>query len=317
MKLKALYESFIETGIKNDPRSPEQITALLEQRQREYNLMNDQEKAYFKTSHLTNPFTDMDIDFGDPEMEVNKMIVGIDVDSGDLGLVNNLNSKGENIDLVVVHHLINMAFAHRALELQIDQLITMGIPFAAAHGLFRKRIAEIQLALSPLNRQKTIDAATLYNQPMMGVHTPADNSVYSHLKMKFHQNKPVTVADVNSLLLQEPEFQHAKKMGTGMTLVNGNFNNDCGDIYFSMTGGTWGPKEVLKLMANHTNIGTIVGMHIPQPLLDEAKKLHLNVIVAGHMASDSLGMNILLDEALKKAPFEIISFGGFHRVSRL
>ena len=39
--------------------------------------------------------------------------------------------------------------------------------------------------------------------------------------------------------------------------------------------------------------------------------------MAGHMASDSLGMNLILDEIEKREPFEeIIEMSGFRRVKR-
>jgi hypothetical protein len=62
-------------------------------------------------------------------------------------------------------------------------------------------------------------------------------------------------------------------------------------------------------------VGTIIAMHMPEDHRKLAEKYHLNVLIAGHMASDSLGMNILMDEAQKKG-VEILACGGFIRVSR-
>jgi hypothetical protein len=47
----------------------------------------------------------------------------------------------------------------------------------------------------------------------------------------------------------------------------------------------------------------------------EAEKYHLNVVIAGHMASDSLGMNLLLDEIEKKG-VEVVAVSGLIRVKR-
>ena len=47
----------------------------------------------------------------------------------------------------------------------------------------------------------------------------------------------------------------------------------------------------------------------------EAKKHHLNVIIAGHIASDSLGANLFLDE-LEKRGVEIVTFSGLIRAKR-
>jgi putative NIF3 family GTP cyclohydrolase 1 type 2 len=56
-------------------------------------------------------------------------------------------------------------------------------------------------------------------------------------------------------------------------------------------------------------------MHIREDHITEAKKHHINVIVAGHMASDSIGMNHVLD-GLEKKGIEIVPFAGLIRVSR-
>jgi hypothetical protein len=62
-------------------------------------------------------------------------------------------------------------------------------------------------------------------------------------------------------------------------------------------------------------VGTIVAMHIPEEHKKLVEKFHMNVVVASHMASDSLGVNILLDEMEKKG-VEIVACGGYIRVSR-
>jgi hypothetical protein len=62
-------------------------------------------------------------------------------------------------------------------------------------------------------------------------------------------------------------------------------------------------------------VGTLVDMHIPEDALKELKKLHVNVINAGHMASDSIGANIFLD-LIEKKGVEIIAGSGLIRVRR-
>jgi hypothetical protein len=63
-------------------------------------------------------------------------------------------------------------------------------------------------------------------------------------------------------------------------------------------------------------IGTVIGMHQSEEHRKEAEAAHLNVVIAGHMSSDSLGVNLFLDE-LERRGIEIIPCSGFDRVSRL
>jgi hypothetical protein len=56
-------------------------------------------------------------------------------------------------------------------------------------------------------------------------------------------------------------------------------------------------------------------MHVPEDHLEEIKKYHMGFVVAGHMASDSIGMNRISDE-LEKKGVKIIPCSGFIRVKR-
>jgi hypothetical protein len=50
-------------------------------------------------------------------------------------------------------------------------------------------------------------------------------------------------------------------------------------------------------------------MHIKEDHIELATKHHINVVVAGHMPSDSLGMNLLYKE-LEEKELEIVRFSG-------
>jgi putative NIF3 family GTP cyclohydrolase 1 type 2 len=62
-------------------------------------------------------------------------------------------------------------------------------------------------------------------------------------------------------------------------------------------------------------VGTVICMHVPENHIEEAKKYHINVVISGHMASDSLGINILADK-LEKEEITITPFSGYIRVKR-
>jgi phage terminase large subunit-like protein len=62
-------------------------------------------------------------------------------------------------------------------------------------------------------------------------------------------------------------------------------------------------------------VGTLVEMHVSEDTLEELRKLHINVIDMGHIAADSLGMNLFLDE-LEKRGIKVIPCSGLIRVRR-
>ena len=65
----------------------------------------------------------------------------------------------------------------------------------------------------------------------------------------------------------------------------------------------------------HAGVGTEIVMHIKPEARKEAEKNHINILVAGHIASDSLGMNLLLDR-IEKRGVEIVPLGGLTRFRR-
>ena len=57
-------------------------------------------------------------------------------------------------------------------------------------------------------------------------------------------------------------------------------------------------------------------MHMGDKLKAEAEKQHINVVIAGHIASDNIGVNLFLDR-LEKQGVKAQGFSGFQRFSRL
>ena len=82
-----------------------------------------------------------------------------------------------------------------------------------------------------------------------------------------------------------------------------------------MTGGTEGPKDALDRLAQ-AGVGTLVGMHYSEEHRKHAEELNLNLVIAGHISSDTIGMNIILDEIEKAGDVEIICTSGMIRVER-
>jgi putative NIF3 family GTP cyclohydrolase 1 type 2 len=149
----------------------------------------------------------------------------------------------------------------------------------------------------------------------MSMHTAADNCVTAFLQKMFDENKPERVKDVIELLLEIPEYRHSKKLGAGPVVISGSEERRAGKVMVDMTGGTEGPKEAVEKLAQ-AGVGTIVCMHMVDEIKEVAEKNHVNVVIAGHIASDSVGMNIILDE-FEKRGVDIVPCSGLIRVSRV
>ena len=95
----------------------------------------------------------------------------------------------------------------------------------------------------------------------------------------------------------------------------GDPKKDAGKVFVDMTGGTEGPKKIFPRLSQ-AGVGTIVAMHLSEEHFKHAKDEHINVVIAGHIASDTLGLNLLLDEIEKSGKLNIIPCSGFIRVKR-
>jgi len=116
-------------------------------------------------------------------------------------------------------------------------------------------------------------------------------------------------------LKEIPEYQQAAKLGAGPKIYAGAVDNYLGRVAVTeITGGTEGSPKLYEKMAQ-AGLGTIVGMHLSEEHRKEAEAANINVVIAGHISSDSLGVNLFLDE-LEKRGLEIIACSGLIRVSR-
>jgi hypothetical protein len=148
----------------------------------------------------------------------------------------------------------------------------------------------------------------------MSVHTPADNLVATALQKKFDEQRPETVGDVVKLLKEEPEYAEAAGSGVGPTVIVGSKERRAGKVLVDMTGGTSGSEDAYAKLSQ-AGVGTLVDMHMGEKHRKEAEKNHINVIIAGHMASDSMGMNLLLDR-LEASGVEVVPCAGLIRHKR-
>ena len=316
MKIREIYDLAVSMGIEADPRGAEKVRQALEKEKKKYEEMKEEDKKDFDLEKLTNPYGDSRVLTGDPEREVKRVLVGIDMEVGEVLLADRLTEKGTAIDLIISHHPEGKALAglHQVMHLQEDILAQAGVPINVAEGIMLSRIGEVKRGLMPLNHNRAVDAARILDYALMSVHTPADNMVTSALQKKIDEKKPETVNDVVKLLKEEPEYAEASKSGVGPTIIAGSKERRAGKIMVDMTGGTSGSEDAYGKLSQ-AGVGTLIVMHMGEKHKKEAEKNHINVIIAGHIASDSMGMNMLLDR-LEAAGVEAVPCAGLIRHKR-
>jgi len=318
MTLNELYNKAISTGIENDPRGEKEVLKELESRKKDFEKLKEDEKEFFDSETLNNPYSDSRILNGTGDEKIKSALVGIDIEVGEILLADSLKTKGKGVDLLLSHHPEGRAYAnlYSVMQMQSDILHRFGVPINIAEDLMEGRIKEVERRLMPVNHTRAVDAAKLLGIPFMCLHTPADNMVATYLQNIFDEKKPYKISDVLDILKNIPEYKTASFNGAGPKILIGSKNRKAGKIFVDMTGGTEGSKEIFSSLTA-SGVNTIVGMHLGEEHRKEAEKNHLNVVIAGHISSDNLGLNLLLDKLSKNNSLEIVECSGFKRVSRL
>jgi len=319
MTIQQIYKLAIELGIKNDFRPKAQIEKQLKRIKEKYEKLSKEEKELFDKEKLVSPYADSRIHFDAGAKNIKRVLAGIDIDSAELMIATYLNNHNpkKQIDLVIAHHPEGKALADLmdVMYLQADVLAQYGVPINIAESLMKVRIGEVTRGINPINHFQAVDSAKLLNMSFINVHTPADNLVAKFVEAKLKKDKPEYVSDILKSLLEIPEYKEAAKRGAGPTLFSGSPDNRIGKIALTeLTGGTEGSKDIYAKMAQ-AGVGTIIAMHQSEEHKKEAEKAHINVVIAGHISSDSLGMNLFLDE-LEKKGIEIVPCSGLTRFSR-
>ena len=239
---------------------------------------------------------------------IKKAAIGVDMELAEMLLAKELGA-----DLVITHHptggspRINL---HEVMNNQIDSMVRAGVPINKAQKVLSERKSQVERGLHVSNYDRAVSAAKLLKMPFMGVHTPTDilaeRKVQELLDEKVNNNPKATIKDIINALKTLPEYQ--KTLAKPAVRV-GSEEDYAGKVFVTMAGGTGGGVDVHKAYYE-AGVGTIVCMHMPEDVIKAVKEQNIgNVVVAGHMASDSVGINEFA-KALEDKGIEVIRMSG-------
>lgn len=313
MTTKEIYQLAIQLGIQNDFRPKAAINRLLARHKKQYDRLPKNEQDEYDKERLINPYSDTRVLFcADENKKIKKVLAGIDMEGEELLLAEKLGA-----DLVIAHHPegVGLAGLDDVMHMQADILALYGVPINIAESLLHVRIEEVGRGVSPINHNRPVDMARHLSLNYMCVHTPTDNLVAQFVRRAIEAKDHEYVEDVLKTLKEIPEYHHAMAHKAGPQLFAGKPGNRAGKIALTeLTGGTEGNHDIFERLAQ-VGVGTIIGMHMSEKHTESARKAHINAVVAGHMSSDSIGMNLFLDE-LEKRGLEVVATSGLDRVKR-
>jgi putative NIF3 family GTP cyclohydrolase 1 type 2 len=245
--------------------------------------------------------------------EVRRVYVGIDIDVAELLLARTLG-----VDGVIAHHPVG-SHARLGIPAVIErheaQMQAEGIPADAARKLMLARRDPVAHALHTSNYDRVVDAAKQLQMPLMNIHLAADivgRQFFIDFVGRVVDGQGTTVGSVIEELKTIPEME-ASLVQPELWL--GRAENPVGRWLVQIAAGTNGGAAIYRTYYEH-GINTILAMHIDDRDLRELEQLQLpraNLVITGHMPSDSIGMNRVI-AALEQRGLEVIAGSGVIRV---
>ncbi|MEM4713317.1 MAG: Nif3-like dinuclear metal center hexameric protein [Candidatus Bathyarchaeia archaeon] len=228
----------------------------------------------------------------------------------DAGPAELLLAKQLGFDAVIAHHPVGgtaILNFHQVFKRHVQQMVEAGVPEEAAENAVRKKLEQLELEAQTRNYLHVIDFARLLELPFMNIHNPLDVIGRRRMieQLDGRLNKDSKVKDVVSALMELPEFKNAQ---TRIKICLGKPENKAGKVVVSHGAGTNGGYEVAKTYFQH-GIDTVIYIHISPADLEKLKAEGKgNLIVTGHIASDSLGINPFVME-LKRRGVSVTTVG--------
>ena len=229
-----------------------------------------------------------------PGEGIKKVLMGVDMGTPEL-----LLAKELGYDCVVSHHPTNTnPDILDVMDSHIIKLEKLGVPRNRSQKALAPRKEELNYNMHVSNSRRSESAAQLLKMPFVSLHTPADiigeAIVQKFLDDKFGGKPDTKLGDITKALEEIGEYKNSTRKPV---IRVGAKDSYAGKIYVLMSGYTGPGAAILKTYLDDGGVGTLVMMHIPEKDAKELKDHAVgNVIIAGHMSSDSLGMNKIADK---------------------
>ena len=243
-----------------------------------------------------------------PGAEIERVLFGIDLKTPELIL-----AAQQQYHCAISHHPVGGSSTlrfHEVLERHIDQMVRAGVPPAVAEATMRPTIEERRIFNSMTNYDHDRSVAALLGLPYVNIHTPLDEIGRRRMaETTATVAEDATVAElVDRFYGAFAEFRNAE---TEIEVLVGTPEHRVGNAVVSHGAGTNGGYPVAKAYFDH-GIDTVIYIHC-RP--GDARRLVAEygetktLIVTGHIASDSIGINPYVDR-LREEGLDVTTFSG-------
>ncbi len=243
-----------------------------------------------------------------PGSGIERVMMGIDIGEAEL-----LLAKQQGFDCAIAHHpaggTARVRF-HEVLARHQEMMMAHGVPPAVATEAVAELALRREIAGHASNYDRAPAVARLLQLPFMSIHTPLDEIGRQRMVRRLEGCDPAsTVGDAIEALRTLGEFQKAL---TAIETRLGRKDNPLGRWVVVHGAGTNGGYSVAKAYFSH-GADTVLYIHVSptdlKRLREDPELSGKNLIVTGHIASDSVGINPYV-ERLRQEGLEVTCVGG-------
>ncbi len=235
---------------------------------------------------------------------IKKVLLTIDADPAIIML-----AKEPGYDAVIAHHPIGKSLLnfHKVFDRHIQYMLSYGVDEELAIKAVNALKQKVMLRTHTSIYTHTIAVAEMLDMPLLNIHLPCDELM--RLKIIDVLDNIEKVSDIINNIKKIPEFANAD---TEPLVVYGDADNKVNRYAIVIAAGTNGGAEIAKLYFV-ADIDTVVYLHISNEEIAKLKASTIdgNLVILGHLAGDSLGLNIFAD-VLEKEGLEVTRLGIIH-----
>jgi hypothetical protein len=233
-------------------------------------------------------------------------MIGIDIGAGEL-----LLAKQLGVDCVIAHHPDGYEpDPYAVYRRHAAQMVAFGVPREEAEAIVEARRLALQARGSVANYDRAPSAARLLGMPFLNIHNPwyelGRRRMQAVVDEHLAAHPDARVGSVMQALGEMAEFRAA---ATRIELRAGSAEAPAGRTAVSHGAFTNGGYAVASAYLRH-GAGTVICIHFP---VEDGVRIQRegigNLIVSGHIASDSAGITPYVAE-LRRRGLEVICMSG-------
>jgi len=225
-----------------------------------------------------------------------RALFGVDIDISDL-----LFARQAGFDVVVAHHPLGGVPASPGFTDviwgMVEHMTAEGVAEPVARSAVAARVATVHRRRHVANYNRVLDTARLIGLPLLNIHLPPDLVTRRYIQDLARDSLgPLATADDLLALLRAIPEMHGSLVKPEQWIGDGA--NPVGRVMVAIGGGTSGGYPVFRALYE-VGVTTIIAMHIDEAdllRLRADEQPHWNLVISGHVPSDSIGINRLIWE---------------------